>query len=87
MPVHVKVNFVELLRETVVFEPLTGSVPAQPPDAMQIVALVDVQIKVDTDPLFTVVGLAARVTEGAGAVTDTVMPWVATPPGPEHVRV
>jgi hypothetical protein len=80
------VNFVELLRATVVFEPLTGSVPAQPPDATQLFALVDDHVKVDVDPLLSVVGVAARVTEGAGAVTDTVMPWVATPPGPEHVR-
>jgi len=80
------VNFVELLRVTVVFEPLAGSVPVQPPDATQLVALLDDHVKVDVEPPLTVVGLAVSVTEGAGAVTDTVTPWVATPPGPEHVR-
>ncbi len=65
---------------------MTGSVPVQPPEATQLVALLDDQVKVDVDPLLTVVALAVRVTVGAGAVTDTVTPWVATPPGPEHVR-
>jgi hypothetical protein len=84
--VQVSVNFVVVLRATVVIEPLTGSVPPQPPDAVQLVAWVEDQVNVDVEPLFSVVGLALMVTTGAGSVTETVAVWVATPPAPVHVN-
>jgi hypothetical protein len=48
--------------------------PDQPPDAVHAVALVLVQLNVELWPLATVLGLALRVTVGAGAteVIDTV---------------
>ncbi len=67
-------------------EPLTALLPDQPPEAVQEVALVDDQVKVDVPPLTTVLGLAAKVTVGAGEVTDTVADCDALPPVPVQVR-
>jgi len=53
-------------------EPLTALVPTQAPEALQEVALMADQVKVDPLPLATVLGLAESVTVGAGEVTDTV---------------
>jgi hypothetical protein len=55
-------------------EPLMALVPDQAPDAVQAVALVLDQIKVEVLPLSMELGLAARLTVGAGVgeVTDTV---------------
>jgi len=53
-------------------EPLAPFAPDQPPDAVQEVALVEDQVSVELPPLFTVLGLAVKVTVGAGWVTDTV---------------
>ena len=53
-------------------EPLIPSLPDQPPEAEQAVALVDDHAKVDAAPLWTVLGLAERVTAGAAWVTETV---------------
>jgi hypothetical protein len=85
VPVQVSVNFVVAVRAGVAPDPLIASPPLQPPDAVQAVALVEVQVKVDVAPLLTVVGLADRVTAGAGLVTETVADWVALPPAPVHV--
>jgi hypothetical protein len=69
-------------------EPLVASLPLQAPEAVQEVALVDDQVRVDAPPLDTLAGLAVSVTVGcAGAVTDTVVDWAAEPPGPLHVNV
>jgi hypothetical protein len=65
-------------------EPLTALVPDQPPDAVQEVAFMADQVRVELLPLATVVGLAAKVITGAGAVTETVADWVALPPVPEQ---
>jgi hypothetical protein len=53
---------------------------------VQEVALVDDQLSVVLVPLATVLGLALKVTVGAGAVTDTVTDCVALPLVPVHVR-
>jgi hypothetical protein len=50
--------------------PLAGSVPLQPPDAVQAVALVAFQLNVAAPPLETTVGDALNVAEGT---TLTVM--------------
>jgi hypothetical protein len=65
-------------------EPLTAFVPDQAPEAVQEVAFVADQVKVEPLPLATVLGLAAKVITGAGAVTETVADWVALPPVPEQ---
>lgn len=50
-------------------EPLVALVPDQAPEAVQEVALVEDQVKVEVPPLATLVGLALIVTVGAGAET------------------
>jgi len=50
--------------------PRAGSVPLQPPDAVQAVALVELQLNVAAPPLGTTVGDALNVAEGT---TLTVM--------------
>lgn len=61
--------------------------PDQAPDAVQEVALAADQVTVDVPPLATVLGLAARLTVGAAAVTETVADWVALPPAPVQLIV
>lgn len=53
--------------------PFTGSFPAQPPEAVQAVALLDDHDNVAALALDTVLGLALRETLGAGEVTETVV--------------
>lgn len=62
------------MRAAVDCDPLTGLVPDQPPDAVHAVALVLAHVNVEAWPLATVLGLALRVTVGAGVaeVMDTV---------------
>jgi hypothetical protein len=64
-----------------------ASEPLQPPDAAQEVALVEDQVKVEVAPLATVLGLALKLTVGAGEVTVTVADCAALPPAPVQVRV
>ena len=52
--------------------PFVGSLPDQPPDAVQLVALLEDQLSMADAPLMTAVGLALRLTEGAGVETLTV---------------
>jgi hypothetical protein len=52
--------------------PFTALVPDQAPEAVQAVAFVDDHVRLELLPLATVLGLAIRVTVGAGAVTETV---------------
>lgn len=68
------------------FEPLTASLPDHAPEAVQEVALVDDQVSMELAPLAIVLGLALRVTVGAGCVTDTVADCEALPPAPVQVR-
>jgi hypothetical protein len=63
-------------------DPATAVVPVQPPEAVQEVAWVADQIKVEPVPLATVLGLADKVIVGAGEVTDTVVDCWALPPLP-----
>ena len=61
--------------------------PLQPPEAVQDVAFVEDQVNVEVPPLATVLGLAVRVTVGAGVVTETVADCAALPPAPVQVSV
>jgi hypothetical protein len=82
VPVQVKVNFAVAVSAGVVAVPVLALAPVQPPEAVQDVASVDDQVRAAVAPLLTVVGLADKVTVGAGAVTDTVAPCEAVPPAP-----
>ena len=66
--------------------PLVAWAPDQAPEAVQEVALVDDQLMVEAAPLTTVLGLAPKVTVGAGfGLTVTEVDWVALPPLPEQL--
>jgi hypothetical protein len=56
------------------FVPLVASIPVQPPEAVQEVALVEFQVSVEAPPEATAVGLALSVAVGG---TSTVMVTVA----------
>jgi len=47
--------------------PLVGSLPDQPPEALQLVALVEDQLRVSAEPLVTDAELADKLTVGLGA--------------------
>ena len=66
-------------------EPLVALIPVQAPDAVHVVEFVADQVSIEPLPLATVLGLAATVTTGAGAVTETVADWEALPPVPVQV--
>lgn len=59
--------------------------PDQAPEAVQVVALVDVQVRVELAPLAMFAGLALMDTVGAGAETVTVADCDADPPVPVQV--
>ena len=69
-------------------EPLDALLPLHPPDAVQAVAFVADQVRVELVPPVTELGAALIRTVGAGVaeLTETVADWVALPPGPVHVN-
>ncbi len=68
--------------------PLVPRLPLQLPLAVQLVALLLVQLRVVLSPSSISVRAAVRLTVGAGvAVTRTLTLSEALPPGPEHVRI
>ncbi len=89
-PAPVQVNvylLVAAVSAEVLREPLIASVPLQPPEAVHEVAWVETQLSVEAAPLVTVLGLAVRVTDGAGVVTEMVADCAALPPAPLQVSV
>ena len=72
-PTQVNVKLVVAASAPVDWLPLAAFVPLQPPDAVQLDALLELQLSVEEAPLSTVDGLADRVTEGGagGTVTAT----------------
>jgi hypothetical protein len=66
--------------------PLVGCPPLHPPDAVQVVAFVELQLSVEVPPVSTLVGFAVNVTVGAGT-TVTVTAWLPVPPVPVQVNV
>lgn len=68
-------------------EPPDALLPDHAPEAVHAVAFVVLHCSVELLPLATVLGLALRLTLGAGVVTTTCADWEADPPGPEQVRV
>ncbi len=69
--------------------PLVAWVPVQPPEAVQDVASVEDQVRVDAVPEAMLVGLALSVTVGAIGVDAISMVTLerASPPAPEQVSV
>jgi hypothetical protein len=67
--------------------PVSALAPDQDPEAVQAVALVADQVRVELLPLATVLGLAARLMDGTGCVTETVADCTALPPVPVQVSV
>jgi hypothetical protein len=87
-PVQVSVKRVVLLSAPVVLEPLTATLPLQPPDAVHEEAPLEFHVSVDAWPLATMLGLALRLTVGAAPLTAvTVVDALAVPPSPLHVRL
>jgi hypothetical protein len=68
-------------------DPLVASLPLQPPEAVQDVAFLDDQDSAELLPLAIVLGLALKLTVGAGEVTVTVADCAALPPAPVQVSV
>jgi hypothetical protein len=66
--------------------PLEANVPLQPPEAVQDVALVELQVSMEVPPLGTLVGFAVKVAAGTGlAVTETVAAAAVVPSVPVQV--
>ena len=64
-----------------------GLLPDQPPDAAQEVACLADPVRVELLPLSTELGLALKVTVGAGVFADTVADCVALPPALVQVNI
>ncbi len=67
-------------------DPDRGFPPDHAPDAVQDVALVEVQFSVELVPLAMVLGDAEMLAVGGFAFTETVTDWVAVPPAPVQVN-
>jgi hypothetical protein len=68
-------------------EPLTALGPDQAPEAVQEVAFVVDQLRVELLPLTMELGLAVKLTVGADVLTETIAVCAALPPGPAQDRV
>jgi hypothetical protein len=66
--------------------PDVALVPVQLPDAVQLVAFVELQVNVDDPPDAMLAGDADKLTVGTGAI-DTFAVCDTEPPAPEHVSV
>jgi hypothetical protein len=86
-PLQLNVKLVAVVRFMMVSVPLGARAPLQPPEALQLSALLDDQVSVVLPPLVTVSGAALSMTRGAGGVTVTLAVAAPLPPGPVHVRV
>src|SRR5262245_33023456 len=64
-PLQVRVNVVVVLSGPVLALPLVGSLPDQPPEAVQLLAFVEDQLSVEDPPPLTLPGFALIETVGA----------------------
>lgn len=85
-PTHSSLYFVVAVNALVVTLPDSAFEPDHPPDAEQLVALVDDHVSFDVPPEGTEFGEADRVTVGAGP-TVTFTAAVFEPPAPVHVSL
>jgi hypothetical protein len=67
--------------------PLVGSLPLQPPEAVQVLAFVAFQVRVAAPPLVMLDGFAVSVTIATGRVTVAIAVALALPPSPLQVSV
>ncbi len=68
--------------------PLVALLPLHPapvPEAVQEVALVELQVSVDAAPLATDVGFAVSVTVGMGTMVTVAVATLLVPPAPLQV--
>lgn len=72
VPVQASVYVVATVMLLTTWLPLTALLPVQPPEAVQLVALVEDQESVDDAPDVTVVGFALSASVGAGGAACTV---------------
>jgi hypothetical protein len=70
----------------VLWVPLVALAPLQPPEAVQEVALVELQVSVAALPLVTEAGFAASVTVAAGMTVTVAVAILLLPPAPVHVK-
>jgi hypothetical protein len=82
LPVQVSENVLVLISVPVDCEPLVDFAPNHAPEAVQPVALVDDQVRVEAAPFATTCGFAPIVTVGGGGATVTVADWSVLPPAP-----
>ncbi|HWX30516.1 MAG TPA: hypothetical protein VNZ53_24120 [Steroidobacteraceae bacterium] len=87
-PMQVSEYAVVAVSAPVLWLPLVANAALQPPEPLQAVALVELQVSVDVPPKATAVGFALTVAVGAaGAATETVAAAAAlVPPGPVQVN-
>jgi hypothetical protein len=64
---------------------LGASEPLQPPEAIQEVALLEAQVRVDAAPAATAAGDAVSITVGRGRTLTVAATGAVMPPGPEQV--
>jgi hypothetical protein len=87
--VQVNEKLVVAVKPLVTCVPIVPKLPLQPPEAVQDVAFVELQVKVDVAPAATVVGFAVNSAVGAGGVVgSTVTVAIAAglvPPAPLQV--
>ena len=74
-----------LLSAPVLLLPLMARAPLQPPEAVQPVALVELQLSVDEPPFGTNIGLADN--DAAGMTLTVADTGVLVPPAPLQVMV
>lgn len=87
-PAHVSVKLVVAVSAPVKKLPLLLCAPLHPPEAVQEVALVVVQLKVAVPPTTTVDGVGERLmVGGADASTVTMVEATVEPPGPVQLSV
>jgi hypothetical protein len=72
-PEQVSVKVVVVVSAPVDWLPLVALAPLQPPLAVQLVALVELQVSVAALPLVTLVGDAVSVTVGGGAAATVTV--------------
>jgi hypothetical protein len=86
VPVHVSEYEVFDVSAPVVWLPLMANVPLQPPDAVQDVALVELQVRVEAAPLTTEAGFAVKEAVGSPRIVTVAVAAVLVPPAPLHVN-
>lgn len=72
------------VRAPVLWLPLSAFVPLQPPEAVQLIELVELHVNFDELPEVTVLGEAVSVTEGHGMTVPPIF-FTTVPPAPVHV--